>query len=253
MNCESIQDQLVDFLYEESFEENESLKSHIENCPNCSKSLESFRLIQSAFQNLKDPQLPPHLTAAVIQEIEKSHVVSESVFSKLKQFIFHPAFVALFIFSLTLGISYFAKDYFKSNPQTAFLTAPAEERNFPLTVRMVDWNENPRVDPDLDQPVLKTAELSGLEQASVESIAAFKHQMAVKYMIDGEDQKASQLLESLIENDLNYSHWDQAVFEHLQLMKKAGRNQEVKKDIARLKEYASAQQEVIARAEMMAR
>ncbi len=253
MNCESIQDQLVDFLYEESFKANESLKIHIENCPNCLKSLESFKLIQSAFHHLKDPQLPPHLTAAVIQEIEKSPVVSESVFLKLKQFIFHPAFVALFVFSLTLGVSYFAKDYFKSNPQTAFLTAPSETRNFPLTVRMVDWNENPRVDADLDQPVLKTAELSGLEQASIESIASFKHQIAIKHMMDGDDQKASQILESLIENDLTYSQWDQAVFQHLQLMKRMGRNQEMKKDIARLKEYASAQQEVIARAEMMAR
>lgn len=252
MNCESIQDQLIDFLYEESFEENESLKSHIENCPHCSKSLESFRLIQSAFQNLKDPQLPPHLTAAVIQEIEKSNVVSESVFSKLKHLIFHPAFVALFVFSFTLGVSYFAKDYFKSNPQTAFLSTPME-RSFPLGVRMVDWNANPRVDADLDQPVLKTAELSGLEQASIESIASFKHQIAIQHMMDGDDQKASQILGSLIENDLTYSQWDQAVFQHLQLMKRMGRNQEMKKDIARLKEYASAQQEVIARAELMAR
>lgn len=250
MNCESIQEKLLDLLYEEESADLPLLKEHLATCSSCSADFDGLKAVQNTYKALKDPLLPSHLTQAVLQEFEQTESSANSFFAKWTSFVLHPAVAALLIFSLTVGVSYSVKDYFKKNQQTA-LVMPEEISSPPFLVRMVDWSSDPKVLPDLDRPVLKTAELPSLEQASVESMAAFKHQRAIHYITDGDDQSASKLLSAVIENDLNYSHWDQAVVQHLALMKKMGRHQEMKKDLARLKEYASMNQEMIARAELM--
>src|SRR5262249_41010586 len=120
---------------------------------------------------------------------------------------------------------------------------------FNPNIRMVDWNPVPRMIPDLDRPVLRHTDMASLEQASIESVAAFKHQVALRHMLDGEYDKACQVLDGVIDNYLNYSHWDQAVLLHISVMKKLGRQNEIQRDLNRLREYAINNPELLSEAE----
>jgi hypothetical protein len=110
---------------------------------------------------------------------------------------------------------------------------------------MVDWNPMPQLAEDLDRPVLRHTDLPSLEQATIESICAFKQHVAMRHIMDGDYAKADQLLDAITDNYLSYSNWDQAVLMHMNLMKKLGRTQEIQRDIARLREYAMASPEVL--------
>lgn len=247
MNCQSIQEKLIDFLYgeEENSSERAFLEAHLSSCSDCSKSYQGYQTVKNLYKNLKDLPAPAHLTEVVFSKIEQEKYPLKGFFQKFSSFILHPAMIALLIFSVTAGVTYFVKGLYPSKPESDL--AMKEGRVF----RMVDWETHSELSPGLDRPVLKTAELPSLEQASTESVASFKHQRAMHYMVDGDYQKASEVLGALIENDLNYSRWEEAVMQHLELMKKMGRSQEMKKDLARLKEYASANHDLIAHAELV--
>jgi hypothetical protein len=260
-DCQQIQDQLIDFLYEEE-KVSPELKSHFHECVACQKSLEELSQVKNLYQKLPLVDPPYAVSEAIFSRIAKPKLTP---FEWIGRLFTHPAPVAIMVFVLTLGGTYLFKRYLPGSlpgtqvavqekvsaeaPSIAEMSAPTVTNSY---LRMVDWNPGPQLIPDLDRPVLKHTDVTSLEQASIESVCAFKHQIALRHILDGDYAQADQMLDSIIDNYLNYSQWDQAVVQHLQLMKKMGRPQEVKRDIARLKEYAMASPDVIAQAELVA-
>jgi len=251
--CEDVQDQLVSLLYEGE-PSDPAVKDHVRQCPQCSATLQSYQQVQSLFQSLPEVNPPPHLTDAIFEKV--SARPREPLGAWLSRFFLHPASVAVIVFVLTLGGTLIAKKYYpwlpRDNSQGTAVAVkdsgssspaadviPAARPHFVrANLRMVDWNPMPTMIPDLERPVLKTTDTPSLEQASIESVAAFKHHIALRHIVDGEFSKAHEILDSIAENYLNYSQWERAVLLHMSLMKKLGRTEDIQRDVARLREYA---------------
>jgi hypothetical protein len=254
-SCESIQDELVGLLYEGE-ETSPSVKEHLRQCNQCSATLQSYQKVQGLYRSLPELSPSPRLTETVFERV--STPPKSAFFIQWFRWIFlHPASVAVVVFVLTLGGTLYVRKYFPWFPrdnskQTAIALkseAPSAEGMVaspsaslsPMVrsnVRMVDWNPMPHLEADLDRPVLKQTDLPSLEQATVESICAFKQHIALRHIMDGDYAKADQILDGIIDNYLNYSNWEQAVVMHMNLMKKLGAPRKSNVASPRLRECA---------------
>ncbi len=212
-NCEFYQDELVSLLYEDE-EASSSLKAHVQACEKCSELLKNYENIQQVFSSLPQKTPSSTLVEKVLAEHEKLLRKKWDLWTGFRHFFLHPAVVAAFVFMLTLGGTLFYKKYLNENKNETRISF---------------------------QPLS--------EQVLAEEIAAFKHLHALHYLWDEEYEKAHQLLADLIEQDLNYSRWDEAVLQHIHVMKKMGRTHEAKRDVARLREYAHMSPDSISQVE----
>ncbi len=246
--CEQFKDELVTLIYPDEAQSPE-LQDHVKSCSACQSELKSFSFVSSLYEKLPDLNPPVHLTEKVYQQISPK----VGFFEKLKVLFRHPASVGLTVFCLTLaGSLTYQRFVSKPTAQVAQLSNNDSGRNLtyqPGNFRMVGWQAPVHFVEDLDRPVLRHTDVSSLEQQSIESVASFKHQLAMRHILDGEYEKAHALLDNITDNYLNYSHWEQAVLQHMRLVKQMGRTYEVKRDLDRLHEYAMATPDVIAQAE----
>lgn len=266
-NCEIFQDDLVTLLYEGETVE-QGLNDHVKKCPSCSRTLEDYRRLQGLYQTLPDSNPPSALSEKVLSRLSRPRLVFWGSFSRWtasRRWLAHPAVVAVSVFLITLGGTFLYKKFFPSFPQgtSVALKSPTPsflirgdsvEEMLPVAMapalnpnlRLIDWNTMPQLDPTLDRPVLKHANMTNLEDAAIEAVASFKHQVAMRHILDGEYTQACKVLDSVIDNYFNYSHWEQAVLLHISVMKKLGRQNEIQRDLNRLREYAMASPDAIA-------
>jgi hypothetical protein len=269
-SCELIQDQLMDLL-DEANKGNPRLQVHLRECTDCRNAFQSYQDVQNLYKSLPDREPSIELADRVLSRVSEAGSPQVGVLAWVSRVWLHPATVAAFVFVLTLGGTLLFKRFYPfSTPQNQVAVnektaeigpaGPVKEMKGeeglsvqPMALnpnfRMVDWNPVPRLIPDLDRPVLRHTDVASLEQASIESVAVFKHQIALRHILDGEYAKASQVLDGVIDNYLNYSHWDQAVLLHISVMKKLGRQDEIRRDLNRLREYAMTNPELISQAE----
>ncbi|MFO1519706.1 MAG: hypothetical protein U1F57_08620 [bacterium] len=270
VRCEEVKDELVTLLYEE--EGQDATRGHLRECSSCQDAFESLKQVQNLFQKLPDREVPAHLTDRVFDRIAEIQEGKKPAIGWLKKLFLHPAYVAVFVFVFTLSGTLLFKRYFSGpngsqvavgDSRSSMGQNPFEEKKEGASVapvaasygmpnvRMVDWNPMPRLIPDLDRPVLRHTDLPSLDQASIEAVASFKHNMAYRHIMDGDYAQADKILDSITDNYLNYSQWEQAVLQHMQIMKKLGRQDEIKRDLARLREYAQVSPDALARLETM--
>jgi len=261
MNCEKFKDELVVLLYEDEVSSPE-LQIHLAQCNHCEKTLQEFKSTQTLFyRNLPDVYPPAHLNEKVLKLIQPKN----SFWKRLSVVFLHPAAVGFTVFLVTLGGALYFKNElpslrfrqelagaFDANGSFAVKNNPAVKGAF-LNYRMVDWNSTLSLIPDLERPVLRHIDVAGIEQSTIEAVASFQHQIAMRHIIDKDYAKAEQVLGQLINQHLEYSHWGQAVVQHMNLMKSMGRMDQVSHDLSYLKEYAQASPELIAQAEELAR
>ncbi len=260
--CEQFKDELVSFIYPDEFR-SEELKTHLKSCSQCQEELKTLSSVSLLYKKLPDVNPPAYLTDKIFSRVGPK----VSFIEKIKVLFLHPASVGLTVFCLTLAGSFLYQRYVNRPENFALKTsapqpsisensipsgAVAQSVAYPSNFRMVGWQAPVHFVEDLDQPVLRHTDVSSLEQASIESVAAFKHQLAMRHILDGDYEQAHALLENITDNYLNYSHWEQAVLQHMRLVKKMGRTYEVKRDLDRHHEYAMATPEVIQQAEMEA-
>lgn len=266
VKCEQFKDELVSLVYPDEPKSSE-LEAHLKSCSSCQIDLGEMQQVISFFQKLPDPLPPAHLTEKVF-----SRIAPQGLLEKIKHLFLHPAYVGLTVFCLTLAGSILYQRYIikptydqLTDRRGAVISAPvtstasvnseapmAQPVAYQSNFRMVGWQPTQRFIEDLDRPVLRHTDLVSLEQASIEAVASFKHQLAMRHMLDGEYEKAHVVLESITDHYLNYTHWEQAVLQHMRLMKKMGRDDDMKHDLARLREYAMATPAVVQQAEMEA-
>jgi len=258
--CELQKDAMIEALYGEKGMD-PSLQGHLHQCPDCQEAFKGYEGLRSLYQALPDREPPPHLTDKIFSKIEQGAEPLPGFFAWVGRWLLHPASVAAMVFTLTLGGTVLYRRQFSStqDPRVALSPVPEKRSEGPSELspppvvgsylRMVDWNPSPRLIPDLDRPVLRVADVASLEQASIESVASFKHQVAMRHILDGEYDKAGRVLDGVIDNYMNYSHWDQAVVMHLSVMKKLGRQDEVRRDLKRLREYAMSNPEFVSQVE----
>jgi len=260
LNCENTQNALLEHTRSEL---DSSLSSHLRECPPCQNFEKSFQFVNQNYQKLNDV----YPSAALCNQILESLKPKLSLLEQIKHFLLHPAVLAFNVFVLTLLGTYFFQhspsvqdqasynlsnsQTISSSPQTAVqdlpsvAAIPANKTNF----RFVGTNLNPTLKANLEKPLLLAQDLNQMENISMESIANFKHQIAVKHLMDGDEEKASAILGEVINQNLNYSHWELAVIQHLAIMKKLGKTEEVQKDLARLREFAMTSSGMIEEAE----
>lgn len=261
-SCQPIQDQIVTLLYEEELVPLE-LECHLASCASCSQVLEQHQRVQAVFSRLPPLRPPVFLEDRIFAQLKTPSQKLRGWFQKL---FLHPAWGAAFFLILALGGFQWLR-HSPPNPgigplvRHGHLADPAilsssggQESGFTFVAnvqeRLIDVDEmklSPL--PDLERPLIQKTDLSSLEQSSNESVSSFKHQFAIRYMLDGEYDKACALLDQLIESNFDYSLWSQAVFDHLNLMKKMGKKEEMKRDLARLKEYAMTNPDLVRMAE----
>lgn len=259
--CEQFKDELVSLIYPDEATSPE-LQSHLKSCNACQADLKSLSSVTQLYKKLPDINPPAHLTEKVYSKISPK----VGVVDKLKALFLHPASVGLTVFCLTLAGS-LTYQHFVSKPSSDVAqrdSLPSAGTNYnglaqPVSYapthgnfRMVGWQAPIHFVEDLDKPVLRHTDVSSLEQASIEAVASFKHQLAMRHILDGELEEAHAILENITDHYMNYSHWEQAVLQHMRLVKKMGRQNEVQEDLDRLHEYAMATPEVIQQAEMEA-
>lgn len=258
--CLQLKDELVTLIYPDEAKSPE-LEAHLASCTECQEELSSLTFTSLIFKGLPDLSPPAHLSEKVYARLQKK----PSFLHQLKLFFLHPASVGLTVFCLTLAGSMGYQKYFSEHS-----LAPVAENqaktveslsdfksvmglNQPAVYRpnfkMVGWEPPMRFVEDLDRPVLTHTDTGSLEQASIEAVASFKHQLAMRHIVDGEYEQAHVVLNNIANNYMNYSHWEHAVLQHMRLMKKMGRDEEMKKDLGRLQEYAMATPEVIRQAQ----
>jgi len=261
MNCENFKDELVALLYEDEVSSPE-LQIHLAQCADCESTLQSFQSTQALFyRNLPDVYPPAHLNEKVLKLVEPKI----SLFKRISAAFLHPALVGLTVFTITLGGALYFKNELPTlrlgSQQTHEAFGPAGSfsvqnspavKNAFLNYRMADWNTALSVIPDLERPVLRHVDVAGIEQSTIEAVASFQHQIALRHLIDKDYARAEQVLNQLITQHLDYSHWGQAVVQHMNLMKSMGRMDQVSHDLSYLKEYAQASPELIAQAEELA-
>ncbi|GEM_PF-2108298 len=261
--CEQFHDEMVSLLYPDEAKSLE-LEVHFSACFACQESLKELQKVRGVYQKLPDVFPSSSLSEKVLAKMTPQRSFTDI----LRALLLHPASVGLTVFCLTLGGSLFYQR-FLSKPE-GISQAPSLSHSTPLAsggsntamplsqevayqpggYRMVGWQPQARLIEDLDRPVLRHADVASMEQASIEAVASFKHQLAMRHILDGEYEQADRILDSITDNYLNYSHWEQAVLQHMRLMKKMGRENEMKRDLARLHEYALATPDVIRQAEM---
>ncbi len=230
-SCESIQNALIDFVGESEGMLPE-LQLHLKSCGGCRDVLKVFQSVHSSYQKLPEIEVPPHLSQKTLSTLiglssqAKDHVERAGLFSRLSSFLLQPGLVAAVVFIMVLGGVSFYRDRISPSPQMAqnFTSIPPLSPQEDIT--------------DLEASVLAHADLATLEQVSTDGVAAFKHQLALRHLMDGEDLQASQVLHNIMEQDLDYSQWEQVVKLHMKLMKKMGREAEYQKDLLRFREYA---------------
>ncbi len=265
--CTQYQNDLVSLLYEDEVLEPKA-KAHLESCSPCQLELKNLQKTQSFFSVKYDAFPPVQLEQKIFEQISNKN---KSRWSFFKNFLLHPATVGVSVFLLTLvGTLSLKKNYLgvheialvdsnsvsndstSANPSES--EAPNLESNYAkVSYRMLDWNPLPRVTPDLDKPVLKLTSLGSLEQNSIEAVSTFQHQIAMRHLMDGDFQQASQALNQVIDRDQRYSQWEQAMMQHLHLMKQMGQEEGIQRDLARLKSYAYATPELMQKAEEILR
>jgi len=265
--CEQWKDELVSLIYPDESKSPELL-AHLQSCGSCQKEIKDLGSTLSFSHRLPDLFPPPALTEKVFQKIAKP----ENFFEKMKRAFLHPASVGLTVFCLTLAGSFAYQRYAghapsaplalrvasspspsTSSEEGSLARGPLQTVAYPPSYgnyRMVGWQPALHLVADLDRPVLRHTDVGSLEQASIEAVASFKHQLAMRHILDGEYDKAHEVLHNIADNYMNYSHWEQAVLQHMRLMKKMGRQDEMRNDLARLQEYAMATPEVINQAQM---
>ncbi len=239
-------------------------QSHLKTCSSCYSLYQDYQLVHQRFESLPEIDVPPALSLKVLSQLEIPHKKSGFFSEWLNRLILHPVSVAAVVFVFTLVGVYVYQGYLSSpssnsvaqqtlgvspNPDVAYAPAPMPTARF-SNFHMSDWNPNLRLIPDLDRPVLSKVDVSNLDQATTEAVASFKHQLALRHMIDGDYAAVCGILDQVVENDMNYSQWDQAVILHMRVLKKLGRTEEVKKDLSRLKEYALASPEILSEFEV---
>ncbi|MBF0492435.1 MAG: hypothetical protein HQM15_06610 [Deltaproteobacteria bacterium] len=268
--CLQYQNELVTLLYEDEGLKPD-LKNHLKDCAPCQLELENLKQTQSFFSLKQDVFPPAQLEQKIFEQIAQKN---KSNWSFFRLFLLHPATVAVSVFLLTLGGTLTLKKNYLAPQQIARqelvsapviqgaqksivsseLEAPDLDSNFAkVSYRMLDWNPLPRLTPDLDRPVLKYTSLGSLEQSSLEAVSTFQHQIAMRHILDGDYQQASQALLQVIDRDERYSQWEQAMMLHLLLMKRMGQQQEIQRDLNRLKAYAYARPELLQKAEEILR
>lgn len=262
LQCEQFKDELVTILYPDEIV-SPALQDHLRTCVDCEDSLKDFRSVVNLYEKLPEVSPPAFLTDKIFAKIQAPKSFSE----KFKAFFLHPASVGLTVFCLTLtGV--FLYQRYVSGPQDTLVSQnkvsdlgtarPAENVSLPMAYqpagnyRMVGWQSPVHLMEGLDRPVLWHTDVTSLEHASIEAVASFKHQLAMRHILDGEYEKAHRVLDNIADNYLNYSHWEQAVLQHMRLAKRMGREDDVQKDLSRLREYAMATPEVIQQAELEA-
>lgn len=258
--CEQLKDELVTLIYPDE-PKSPVLESHLKSCTSCQQDLKSLSFVAEVYEKLPEVYPPSHLTEKILAQISSR----PSFLEKIKVFFRHPATVGLTVFCFTLAGTLLYQRYVSSPTQIAQKepssstpsTSVATVSNFqPFAnqagFRMVGWQSPVRLLEDLDRPVLRHTDVLSLEHASIEAVASFKHQLAMRHIVDGEYEKAHMVLDNIADNYLNYSHWEQAVLQHMRLAKRMGRGDEVQKDLNRLREYAMATPELVRQAEMEA-
>ncbi|MBL7685507.1 MAG: hypothetical protein JNK65_05680 [Deltaproteobacteria bacterium] len=247
--CEKYQDEMLDCFEGPLSTE---LLSHLKNCINCGKLLQSFKQVHQIYKTLPDLNPPAYLDQKILTYARSAELRAASktpFWESLRGWFLHPAVVAASVFVITLGgVQVYKKLSFNtSSSEVAGGQKDSSAQSYASSelspnprLRMVDWNSAPRLIPDLDRPVMRSVDLASIEQTSVDSVAGFKHLLAMRHIMDGDYERAHQLLASIADRNLDYSQWQQVVMLHMNLMKKLGREEDVQRDLARLKEYAVA-------------
>lgn len=258
--CEQFKDELLTFIYPDE-PKAPGLEVHLQICNSCQKSLQELSSLVSFSRRLPDPHPPAHLTEKVFAQI----AAPKSFRERIRLLFLHPASVGFTVFCLTLAGSFMYQRFSKAplapvaqneksapseNSLAASMYQPVAYQ--PNTFRMVGWQPTLRYIEGLDRPMLRNADLGSLEHASQEGLASFKHQLAMRHIIDGEYEKAHVVLNNIANNYMDYSHWEQAVLQHLKLMKSMGRDDDMRTDLYKLQEYAMATPDVIRQAQEVA-
>jgi len=120
MDCKRVNEQLVDFLYQElDADQADRIEGHLRQCVGCADDLAGFESTRRLMQQL--PQLDPSsaITARLLAEAERavqpeSPGFWERVRSGLRMLVLHPAMTAATVLVLVLGVSFYA--YRQSGP-----------------------------------------------------------------------------------------------------------------------------------------
>lgn len=115
MNCEQINELLLDYLYQElSAAQAEEVEVHLHSCPRCAEELSAFQTTRATMKQLPefDPPLRMH---QLLKQAAQEHVVSSAKRSfgdflrqYLRPILIHPAASAAVILMVVLGISFYA-------------------------------------------------------------------------------------------------------------------------------------------------
>ncbi len=255
--CEQFKDELLTLVYLDE-PKAPGLEVHLQGCSSCQQDLQELSSTVSFSHRLPDLNPPPHLTDKIFAQI----AAPKSLKERIRLLFLHPASVGLTVFCLTLAGSFMYQRYSKEVPAPVAQNEKNTRSNNllaasmyqpvayqPNSFRMVGWQPTLRYVEDLDRPMLRHADLGSLEHASLEGLASFKHQLAMRHIIDGEYDKAHVVLNNIANNYMDYSHWEQAVLQHLKLMKSMGRDDDMRTDLSKLQEYAMATPDVIRQAQ----
>src|SRR5262249_2049540 len=148
--------------------------------------LQSYQDVRTLYQSLPDREPSFELADRVLSRVSEGVLPRVGVMAWISRFWLHPATVAAFVFTLTLGGTLLFKRFHSVSTRQSQVAvsekttvAPSEPAGagaplgfqpvaFNPNLRMVDWNPVPRLIPDLDRPVLRHTDMASLEQASIE-------------------------------------------------------------------------------------